>query len=164
MPSQGWVRVEGQLLRGRRRRLALLPQAPSINWRYPISVAALVSLATPGNAPASRDALRRVGLESLAGRGIHTLSTGQRQRALIARALVQGATVLLLDEPLACLDGASRLQLGSLLRSLVSSGSAIVLSAHGELPPTLPRLRSYDLRNGSLHLQPSLPSQPTWSS
>jgi ABC-type cobalamin transport system ATPase subunit len=70
--------------------------------------------------------------------------------------------VLLLDEPFACLDGNSRLQLGALLRSLVRSGTAVVLSAHGELPPTLPRMRTHLLQDGILHLQIPQPSLSPW--
>lgn len=161
-PSSGWVRLEGRPLRGQRRRVALVPQAPCLNWRYPIRLEPFVALAAPGDRRCCSLALRQVGLEALAERPIGCLSSGQRQRALIARALAQRAAVLLLDEPFANLDGASCLQLGALLRSLVSSGTAVVLSAHGELPPTLPRRRTHLLQQGSLHLQPAQPSFTTW--
>lgn len=161
-PSSGWVRLEGRPMRGQRRRVALVPQDPCLNWRYPIRLGAFVALAASGDQRSSPPALRQVGLEALAERPIGSLSSGQRQRALIARALAQRAAVLLLDEPFACLDGASCLQLGALLRSLVSSGTAVVLSAHGELPLTLPRRRTYLLREGSLHPQPAQPSSAPW--
>ena len=161
-PSRGWVRLEGRPLRGQRRRVALVPQDSCLNWRYPIRLEAFVALAASGDPRSSPPALRQVGLEALAERPIGSLSSGQRHRALIARALVQRAAVLLLDEPFACLDGASCLQLGALLRSLVISGTAVVLSAHGELPPTLPRRRTYLLQQGSLHLQPVQPSFTPW--
>lgn len=161
-PSRGWVRLGGRPLRGHRRRVALVPQAPSLNWRYPIRLAALVALAANGDPRGSQLALRQVGLEALGDQPIASLSVGQRQRALIARALAQRAALLLLDEPFACLDAASRLRLGALLRTLVESGRAVVLSAHGELPPTLPRRRTYLLRDGSLHHQPAQPSLTPW--
>lgn len=161
-PSSGWVRLEGRPLRGQRHRLALVTQAPCLNWRYPIRLEAFVALAAGGGPRSCPPALGQVGLEALAERPIGSLSSGQRQRALIARALAQRAAVLLLDEPFACLDGASCLQLGALLRSLVSSGTAVVLSAHGELPPTLPQRRTYLLQQGSLHLQPAQPSFTPW--
>ncbi|MEB3317075.1 MAG: ATP-binding cassette domain-containing protein [Cyanobacteriota bacterium] len=161
-PSSGWVRLEGRPLRGQRRRVALVPQAPRLNWGYPIRLEAFVALAANGKQRCFPPVLRQVGLEALAERPIGSLSSGQRQRALIARALAQRAAVLLLDEPLACLDRASCLQLGALLRSLVTSGTAVVLSAHGELPPTLPRLRTYLLERGSLHPQPAQPSLTPW--
>ncbi|MFM9102409.1 MAG: metal ABC transporter ATP-binding protein [Cyanobium sp.] len=161
-PSSGWVRLEGRPLRGQRRRLALVTQAPCLNWRYPIRLGAFVALAAGGDPRSGPSALGQVGLEALAERPIGSLSSGQRQRALIARALAQRAAVLLLDEPFACLDGASCLQLGALLRSLVTAGTAVVLSAHGELPPTLPRSRTYLLQQGSLHPQSAQPSFTPW--
>ena len=161
-PSRGWVRLAGRPLQGQRRRVALVPLAPSLNWRYPISLGALVALGADGDPRSARSALRQVGLEELRERPIASLSAGQRQRALIARALAQRAAVLLLDEPMACLDGASRLQLGSLIRTLVDAGTAIVLSVHGDLPPTLPRLRTYGLQDGTLHPQSPRPSLTPW--
>lgn len=52
-------------------------------------------------------ALKRVGIEHRATQRASTLSGGQQQRAAIARALVQGADILLADEPIASLDPAS---------------------------------------------------------
>jgi zinc/manganese transport system ATP-binding protein len=146
-PSRGWVRLEGRPLRGRRRRVALVPQVPSLNWRYPIRLAAMVAMAAKGEPRTSLPALRQVGLEALGDRLIGSLSSGQRQRALIARALAQRAAVLLL---------------GGLLRLLVDQGMAVVLSAHGELPPTLPRRHTYLLQDGNLHHQPAQPSLTPW--
>jgi ABC-type Mn2+/Zn2+ transport system ATPase subunit len=153
-PSSGWVTLAGRPLWGRRRQVALVPQNPPLNWRYPIDLGALVALAAEGDPGAAEPALRQVGLEALRAQPIARLSAGQRQRALIARALAQRAAVLLLDEPLASLDGASRRRLGTLLAEVVASGRAVVLSAHGELPQTLPRCRGYELRDGRLHPQP----------
>lgn len=161
-PSRGWVRLAGRPLQGQRRRVALVPQAPPLNWRYPISLGAFVALGADGDPRTAQPALRQVGLEELRERPIASLSAGQRQRALIARALTQRASVLLLDEPLASLDGASRLQLGSLIRTLVDAGTAIVLSVHGDLPPTLPRVQTYGLQDGSLHPQSPRPSLTPW--
>ena len=50
------------------------------------------------------EALTRVGIEALAWQRASTLSGGQQQRAAIARALVQGAQLILADEPIASLD------------------------------------------------------------
>jgi iron complex transport system ATP-binding protein len=51
-----------------------------------------------------RDVLGRLDLDGFAGRELETLSGGERQRAFLARALAQGATLLLLDEPTSALD------------------------------------------------------------
>ena len=149
-PSRGWVQLAGRPLQGQRRRVALVPQAPSLNWCYPISLGALVALGADGDPRTAQPALHQVGLAELRERPIASLSAGQRQRALVARALTQRAAVLLLDEPLASLDGSSRLQFGGLIRKLVDAGTAIVLSVHGDLPPTLPQVHTYGLQDGTL--------------
>jgi cobalamin transport system ATP-binding protein len=53
---------------------------------------------------AVHDVLARLDLDRFAGRELETLSGGERQRVILARALAQGATVLLLDEPTSALD------------------------------------------------------------
>lgn len=80
---------------------------------------------------AADQALQRVGIESLAHRLINTLSDGERQKALIARALTQDTPCLLLDEPSAFLDYPSRRQLMQLLLALAhDANKAILLSSH----------------------------------
>jgi len=63
-------------------------------------------------------ALSRVGMDSFAQRIFRTLSGGEKQRVLIARALAQQAKVLILDEPTNHLDIRSQLEILELLRSL----------------------------------------------
>ena len=65
-----------------------------------------------------RDALARVGMLSLARRNFHTLSGGEKQLVLIARALAQRAQVLVLDEPTNHLDIRYQLEILELVRSL----------------------------------------------
>jgi len=153
-PSAGSVHLAGRPLRGQRHRLALVPQTPSLRWHYPISLLGLVALGCSSHPERSRSALEQVGLADLAQAPIGSLSGGQRQRALIARALARQAEVLLLDEPLACLDAASRIQLGALISALTAQGTAVLLTAHGELPPTLRGLRLLRLQHGQLVAQP----------
>jgi cobalt/nickel transport system ATP-binding protein len=72
-------------------------------------------------------ALSLVGLESLDSKPARKLSLGQRKRAAIAAALVNDPDLLVLDEPTAELDGRSRRELVSLLRSLPS---AMLIASH----------------------------------
>jgi iron complex transport system ATP-binding protein len=65
-----------------------------------------------------KNALSRVGMESFAQRIFRTLSGGEKQRVLIARALAQQAKALVLDEPTNHLDIRSQLEILELLRSL----------------------------------------------
>jgi phosphonate transport system ATP-binding protein len=76
-------------------------------------------------------ALERVGIATTARQRASTLSGGQQQRAAIARALTQGATVLLADEPIASLDPASaRRVMEALVGINRDDGITIVVSLH----------------------------------
>jgi len=76
-------------------------------------------------------ALARVGVAEYAGQRAGTLSGGQQQRAAIARALVQGAEVILADEPVASLDPVAARRVMELLCDLNARDAiSIVVSLH----------------------------------
>jgi phosphonate transport system ATP-binding protein len=76
-------------------------------------------------------ALHRVGVSETARQRASTLSGGQQQRAAIARALVQGAKVLLADEPIASLDPASARRVMETLEIINrEDGITVVVSLH----------------------------------
>lgn len=76
-------------------------------------------------------AIRLVKIEELSERSIHTLSDGERQKAMIAKALAQETPVILLDEPTAFLDFQSKVDiLQLLLRLSRETGKTIFLSTH----------------------------------
>jgi iron complex transport system ATP-binding protein len=74
-------------------------------------------------------ALARVGLSDLADRPVGTLSGGEWQRALVARALAQEARVLLLDEPVANLDLGYQRQIYELVRGMCREERIAVVAA-----------------------------------
>ena len=77
------------------------------------------------------DAIRMVGIEPLRGRMIHTLSDGERQKAMIAKALAQQTPIIYLDEPTAFLDYPSKVETMQLLRRLAhEEQKTIFLSTH----------------------------------
>jgi iron complex transport system ATP-binding protein len=75
-------------------------------------------------------ALDRAGARAFAERRVTELSGGEFRRVLVARALAQGADVLLLDEPVAELDLAGQMAVLDLLRDLAAHGSAVAFSVH----------------------------------
>lgn len=77
------------------------------------------------------EALRMTGLTPLARRMVNTLSDGERQKMMIAKALAQQTPVMLLDEPTAFLDYPSKVEMMRLLGTLAHDmGKIIVLSTH----------------------------------
>jgi len=77
------------------------------------------------------DALLKVDAVKLSDRQFNTLSDGERQKILIARALAQEPHILLLDEPTAYLDLSRRVMLMQMLRSLAHDwGKSILISTH----------------------------------
>lgn len=79
---------------------------------------------------AAREALARMEIGHLASRLMTTLSTGEARRVLIARALVNRPDALLLDEPCAGLDPATRRQFLEGLRVLAGQGMTLILVTH----------------------------------
>jgi iron complex transport system ATP-binding protein len=77
------------------------------------------------------ESIELVGIGPLAGRMIQTLSDGERQKVMIAKALAQQTPVIFLDEPTAFLDFPSKVETMHLLRRLVrEAGKTIFLSTH----------------------------------
>ncbi|MFC7335026.1 ABC transporter ATP-binding protein [Rhodocista pekingensis] len=121
------------------RRVALVPQHATAG--FPFTVAELVLMGraphigpfrTPGPADhaAAAEAIGLMGIGHLAGRPCTRLSGGERQLALIARALAQGAPLLVLDEPTSSLDFGNQVRVLERIRALKAEGRAIILSTH----------------------------------
>ncbi len=116
-----------------RAQVAWVPQAP---WLFAGTVADNVRLGAPDAGDAEvGSALAAVGLadvpaDRVLGERGSGLSSGQRRRIGIARALVRDAPVLLLDEPTAGLDEASEALVMRAIRRAADGGATVVLVAH----------------------------------
>jgi manganese/iron transport system ATP-binding protein len=139
--ASGRIQVLGTSPKAARPRVGYVPQSDQLDPEFPITVAQVVLMGRypalgwfrrPGRADrrAAADALGRVGLSSAAGKRFGTLSGGQRQRVLIARAICQGAGLLLLDEPFNGVDAATQEQILQLLAELRADGVAVVMPTH----------------------------------
>ena len=87
---------------------------------------------------AVEDAMTAVGIAQFADRYMATLSDGERQKVMIARALVQDSPVIFLDEPTAFLDVAARIEVMDLLYKLRETGKTIIMSTH-DIAPAISR-------------------------
>ncbi|HEL3782851.1 TPA: ABC transporter ATP-binding protein [Stenotrophomonas maltophilia] len=140
----GEVDLQGSPLRthdraARARRIGYVPQAAPLPfaWRVREVVAMgraahLGLLGAPGRADEAiaDDCLRELGLQALADRTVTTLSGGERQLVLIARALAQQAQLLVMDEPTASLDFGNQLRILDTVRRLADRGIGVLLSTH----------------------------------
>jgi iron complex transport system ATP-binding protein len=85
---------------------------------------------TDGMRDQGRAALARVEAEHLAGKPLNEMSTGERRRVLIARALITRPDALVLDEPTAGLDLVARQRFMESVRGLTREGTTLILVTH----------------------------------
>lgn len=140
-PLAGQVRVHGREVAAVRRRVAFVPQRRTVDWDFPTSVLDIVTMGTYGRLgwfrrPGKKEreqalaALDRVEMRPFAARQISELSGGQQQRVFLARAFVQDADLLLLDEPFAGVDAKTERVIVRLLQEQASAGRTVVVVHH----------------------------------
>lgn len=139
--GHGEIKVLGQPVQRVRRMVGYVPQREDVDWNFPVNVFDVVLM---GRVPPRRlfwrpsdsdrklvnQALRDVGMEGHASEAIGELSGGQQQRVFLARALAQGAQVLLLDEPVSGIDAKGQHEIFGLLRRLQQDGKTILVTTH----------------------------------
>ncbi len=127
--------------------VAYVPQSEDVDWTFPVLVDDVVMMGRYGHMgmlriPSKADraavdeALARVGMAEFRRRQIGELSGGQRKRVFLARALAQGASVILLDEPFTGVDVKTEGAIIGLLREMRAQGSLMFVSTHnlGSVP------------------------------
>jgi zinc/manganese transport system ATP-binding protein len=132
---------EGRIEREPGTRIAYLPQASTLERSFPLSVHDAVamglwdrigSFGAVARADRARigQALAAVGLEGFEGRWIGELSSGQLQRTLFARLLLQDADLILLDEPFNAIDARTTADLLALLQRWRGEARTVVAVLH----------------------------------
>jgi iron complex transport system ATP-binding protein len=117
----------------RARLLSYLPATRDAIWPLPVRDLVALGLGAAGEPSLVEAALKLMDLGDLADRRLDRLSTGERSRALIARALAPLPRLLLLDEPTANLDPAWQLLLMEELRHIARGEECAILVALHDL-------------------------------
>jgi len=140
-PLSGEVLFFGKPFRKVKNKVAYVPQRGEIDWDFPITVFDVVLMGRYGHLgklkwyrKSDREMalrlLRLLEMEEMKERQISELSVGQQQRLFIARALMQEADLLLLDEPFAGVDKATETLLMKIFSKLKKEGKTVLLVHH----------------------------------
>lgn len=136
----GSIKVFGGAPKKERARIGYVPQHPTFPRDFPITVQEVVLLGglgkcahwyggyTKEDKELSMDVLKMVEISNISKQTIHSLSGGQLQRMLIARALISKPDILILDEPTAHIDSHSGEEVFSLLAQYNEHMTIIVVS------------------------------------
>jgi ABC-type Mn2+/Zn2+ transport system ATPase subunit len=137
----GTVKLFGEPSERAKGRVAYVPQRGSVDWDFPITVREVALMGRYGHRPwwnnLSREdyrqadaALEMVRMSDFRDRQIGQLSGGQQQRVFMARAMAQGADILLLDEPFAGVDAATERAILDVLERTKAAGKTLVVVHH----------------------------------
>lgn len=138
-PSRGKIRLFGMPPAQAQKKIGWVPQNFHYDRHFPISVEEVVlggrlsHLSWHGRFPPNEihlaeESLAKVGMQKFLKAAFSTLSGGQAQRVLIARALVSGPSLLLLDEPTASVDYAAQTEIYQLLTSLKGEMTIVMVT------------------------------------
>jgi iron complex transport system ATP-binding protein len=163
-PKAGEIRLGERLLasyasRERARLIAYVPQSHAATFAFTVETVVLMGRTAHGGlftrpsaadlAVASR-ALERFGIAHRRDRPYTMISGGERQLALLARALAQEPQFVVLDEPTASLDFGNQGRVLREIRALAASGHGVLFTTHDPNHAMRAADRAYLLRAGTL--------------
>lgn len=140
-PVAGHFEFFGKTFREVDGRVSYVPQRTSVDWDFPVTALDVVCMGLyrkigwfrpvrRRHREAAMQALESVNMQDMSGRQISQLSGGQQQRVFLARSLVQGAELFLMDEPLAGVDAATETTIIQCLRDLRDAGKTAMVVHH----------------------------------
>ncbi|MQS76227.1 metal ABC transporter ATP-binding protein [Companilactobacillus halodurans] len=138
---QGSVDYDGQSMKSVQQQVAYVEQRKDLDLTFPIDVFDVVLTGTYGELglfksagkkekQASKDALKQVSLTEFSKRQIGNLSGGQLQRVFVARAIVQQADIIILDEPFVGIDLQSETAIMKILKQWRDENKTIIVIHH----------------------------------
>jgi iron complex transport system ATP-binding protein len=162
-PQRGTITVGGEDIRSLgssqlARRVAYIPQSTSPAFNYTVQDTVLMGLTNqlgmlssprPADVKKVADVLESLGILHLRHRGCGQISGGERQLTLLARALIQNASVLVMDEPTANLDYGNSWRVMERIVSLAESGYTVIYSTHDPNQAFMHANRVLALKNGA---------------
>ncbi|PVW15367.1 metal ABC transporter ATP-binding protein [Marixanthomonas spongiae] len=140
-PIAGSVQVFGKPYKKQVDKVAYVPQKGSVDWDFPTIALDVVMMGTYGSLgwikrPGQKEkkqaleALEKVGMLEFRDRQISQLSGGQQQRIFLARALVQNASIYLMDEPFQGVDATTEKAIINILKELRKAGKTLIVVHH----------------------------------
>ncbi|MCW2306389.1 zinc transport system ATP-binding protein [Rhodobium gokarnense] len=122
---------EGRVIRDPALKIGYVPQKLTVDWTLPLTVSRLMRLTAPLSTAEAEAALEEVGIAHLAGADVQTLSGGEFQRAMLARAIARKPDLLILDEPVQGVDFSGEIALYELISEIRGRlGCGILLISH----------------------------------
>ena len=143
-PSRGGTRIDDRDVAGMTaaelsRKIAYIPQSHSPVFNYSVldivlmgTTAQLGKFSSPGKEQRREalELLEQLNIAGLQSRGYRSISGGERQLVLIARAMAQKAKILIMDEPSSSLDFGNRIRVMDTVKGLTGQGYCVIQSTH----------------------------------
>lgn len=161
-PQGGSIVLDGRDIsrlsaRAKARLMAYVPQASNLAFSYEVREVVLMGRVahlrlgiahTQSDQDTVSSALERLHILHLQNRRLQELSGGEKQMVLVARAMVQQADYLIMDEPTANLDYSNQIRILGVIRELAKQGYGILMTTHSPDHAFLTSSRALLMRDG----------------
>jgi len=164
-PFSGSIIFENDILKSR---IGYMPQTHGIDRKFPVMVSEVVesgliskkNLTRSARKAKTKEIIRRMDIENVAGKAIGELSGGQLQRTLLARAVINDPELLILDEPNSYVDKRFESYFYELLKE-INQKTAIVLVSH-DIGTVISTVKNIACVNETLHYHSGTDVDADW--